>query len=299
MATRPAAPPRPPRPARPRRGCRSCLGLILLVLLAGGAAYLARRPLLRAVASFLVVSEDPVHSDLIIVHAGDRRRLAWGVDLYRRKLAPRLLVFVDPNMEAGFFGLGAEEALGLARESAERQGVAPDAIVFVRGVTSTWDEGIQAARYFREHEDVRMALVVSSPFHMRRIAAVYSHLLPEGTPRTVYVPMPWEWTGLSLDNWWTREQEVVWVQSEYTKLLFYYLHRFRQGVREVEAPPPETPAAPEEEKEAAPLRDTPGPEQPAQAARPARAPQPEKPAPPAAKPGAPPAGGAPAPGQPR
>jgi uncharacterized SAM-binding protein YcdF (DUF218 family) len=99
----------------------------------------------------------------------------------------------------------------------------------VRAVTSTWEEGIQAVRYLGEHPEVESVLLVSHPFHMRRVRAVYRELLPEGGPRMVCVPVPWEEAGLSLDRWWTREREVMWVQSEYGKLLFYHARHFHRG----------------------------------------------------------------------
>jgi uncharacterized SAM-binding protein YcdF (DUF218 family) len=211
-----------------KRKRRGCLLLVLLAVLVAGAAYLARAPLLRRAASFLVVSEEPAPADLAVVHAGDRNRLAWAVELYNRKLARRLLVFVDPRVEGGFYGLTGEEAMRLARQAAEERGVAPEDIVFVRSVTSTWEEGIQTLRYLEQHPEVESVLLVSNPFHMRRVRAVHRDLHREGGPRLLCVPVPWDRTQLSLDRWWTRERELVWVQSEYVKLLFYHVRHFHR-----------------------------------------------------------------------
>jgi uncharacterized SAM-binding protein YcdF (DUF218 family) len=211
--------------------CGCVLLFVLLAIVIGALGYFFRAPILRKTASILVVRDEPVHADLIVVHAGERTRLEWAAELYRQGHASRILVFIGPEQESGFFGLTGEEALRLAREAAEKAGVKSSDIVFVRGVSSTWDEGKEAVEYFGKHPEVRAVLVVSNPFHMRRIRSVYRQLLQDRDqpPLIFYVPVPWEQSGLSLKDWWDREREVVWVGSEYVKLIFYYLTHFRTG----------------------------------------------------------------------
>jgi uncharacterized SAM-binding protein YcdF (DUF218 family) len=101
-------------------------------------------------------------------------------------------------------------------------------VVVVRSVYSTWDEGRHAAGFLDAHPEVERILVVSSPFHMRRVRSVWDHALrgKPDPPQRVFVPVPWGRTGLSLDRWWTREEELIWVQNEYVKLILYHLRYF-------------------------------------------------------------------------
>jgi len=221
----PAAEPAPAPAGRRRRGC--LLVLAVLCLLAVVVAFTWRWALLEA-AEFLVVSEEPVPADLVVVHAGGPGRVDWGAGLVERGLAPRMLLFLDPLYERGFFGLTPAETVQRTMEALEGRGLGRDRVTLVRSVYSTWDEGRYAAEYLHAHREVRRVLVVSSPFHMRRVRAVWRHAL-EGMadpPETVFVPVPWERTGLRVEGWWTREQELIWVQNEYVKLILYHLRYF-------------------------------------------------------------------------
>jgi uncharacterized SAM-binding protein YcdF (DUF218 family) len=213
---------------RRRRLLRGCLVLLALAALLAAGAFLSWKWLLAGAASWLVVSEEPVAADLVVVHAGDPERVAWGAELVSRGLAPRLLLFLDPRYQRGFFGLSPEEALERTRQALEGLGVPRDRVVIVRSVYSTWDEGRHAVGFLGAHPEVERILVVSSPFHMRRVRSVWAHALEArpDPPDLVFVPVPWDRTGLSLDCWWTREEELIWVQNEYVKLVLYHLRYF-------------------------------------------------------------------------
>lgn len=215
---------KPPR--KPiRRWALGCAGALVV---AAALVLALHRPILHAVALHLVCAEEPRDADLVVVHAGEPDRVAWGAKLVREGHAPHLLVFLDPRYERGFFGLSPEESEQTARRAILEEGVPAEGLTLVRSVYSTWDEGRQARDWIEAHPGVERVLVVSNPFHMRRVRAVWRNVLEdvEDPPEVICVPVPWERTGLSVDDWWTREDELLWVFTEYVKLILYHLRYF-------------------------------------------------------------------------
>lgn len=212
---------------QPRR--RGCLLVLLLAILAGLlAAALGCRPLLHAAARYLVVEQPPRPADIVVVHAGEPGRVEWGLELVQKGHADHILVFLDPRYAGGFFGLTADQAAELTRTALVEGGLRQEQITLIRSVYSTWDEGNEAMRYLAAHREMRRVLIVSSPFHMRRVRAVWMEL-QKGAPQPLeltFVPVPWDRANVHVEDWWTREEELIWVQSEYIKLILYRLKHF-------------------------------------------------------------------------
>jgi uncharacterized SAM-binding protein YcdF (DUF218 family) len=138
------------------------------------------RPLLR--------SDPPAKADAIYVlaanvqpddepSAASMTRALRGLELLGQKLAPRLLV--------SEIGAPAGSYLSyLRKDAAKLGGFDEKSIESIGFVVNTHDEALRVAAFFRERGYKRL-LLVSSPTHMRRAAAVFEHA---GVPVVIAVP---------------------------------------------------------------------------------------------------------------
>lgn len=204
---------------------RWLLGCVAVVSLLAGGVYLAHRPLLRAVAEFLVVQEATEASTYAVVLAGDfnhRPRLA--ADLMRRGLVREILV---AQVE-----LNAAERRGLVPDRSSLQvqmlrvhGVPEAAIVRLDaglGVTSTYEEALAVRRYLEGRDRSQTLTIVTSAFHTRRARWVFRRVLGDVALSIRAVPAPHG--SFDTGNWWTTEDGLITVFNEYVKLGFYLVN---------------------------------------------------------------------------
>ena len=180
-----------------------------------------RAPLLRSVASFLE-KEDPLrHVDAVYVLGGasDHRGEEAGA-VYRAGWSDRFL----------FTGAPVPKALkveGIERTEAEqtrlvavRNGV-PDSLTVALNVgTSTYEEaGFILSDALASGCDTVM--IVSSGFHLRRIAFVFRKRFRE---KGITVVLHGARNGDFEDaTWWRSEEGLLMVNNEYVKLMYYWL----------------------------------------------------------------------------
>jgi hypothetical protein len=70
------------------------------------------------------------------------------------------------------------------------------------------------------------AIVVSSPYHMRRVKILTGYVFPEKEYTITCIPDRYESTG---DPWWSTRQSFLWVIREYAKIgWFLVYHRFSE-----------------------------------------------------------------------
>ncbi len=156
---------------------------LVRVVAVGGMAYalLFQSPLLWLVAEPLRVTAPPAHAEVIVVFAGGvgesgkagggyQERVKQAVDLYRQGSAPRIIfssgyTFVFPEAE-------------VMRELAVAHGVPASAIILEQRAATTYENVARAAEILTAH-GWRSALLVSSPYHMRRALLAWRKAAPQ------------------------------------------------------------------------------------------------------------------------
>lgn len=199
------------------------LGLAVLVL--------CYTPLLWVIAEPLRVAEPPRPAEAIVVFAGGtgesgqpgqgyEERVAWAVALYQRGYAKRLLfssgstyAFREPDvMQALAVSLGV-----------------PAAAVVIEAQSRSTRENVTNVNQVLERQGWTTALLVSSPYHMRRASLVWRRLAPG--KRIIPVPVPDSlfyrhgrdgagrrtWKQASVRQWQA-------VMHEYAAVVYYWLH---------------------------------------------------------------------------
>ena len=193
--------------------------LLLLFILLG--AWLFRTPLLRGVSGFLVKEDTPCGVDAVYVLGGSSywRGQEAGV-VYRAGWSRRYRFTGEPVPTAlqveGIQHTEAEQT----RLVAVRNGVPDSLAVALKVGTSTYEEaGFILSDALASGCDTVM--IVSSKFHLRRIAFVFRKRFRE---KGITVVLHGARNGNFEDTtWWRSEEGLLMVNNEYVKLVYYWL----------------------------------------------------------------------------
>jgi uncharacterized SAM-binding protein YcdF (DUF218 family) len=185
--------------------------LLAAVVVAAGAA-LMREPLLQAAGTFLVVSDPVERVDAVIVIGGD------GIE--RITTARRLLQEGDGQwliISGGPYGPGLNSA-SILQGQARGSGVPAERILVDDRARSTLDNAEGAARLMTAH-GLRSGVVLTSPYHTRRAAVVFSRVFGRHGLRLRVLAV--DDGHFRIDRWWTRSFERRLVLREYGKLVAF------------------------------------------------------------------------------
>lgn len=193
--------------------------IALAALLLG--ALLFHKSLLRGMGNFLIV-EDPLEQvDALYVLSGnsfDRGKEA--ARLYQQGYAPKLVCLggeTNPALE--LYGIN-DKTSTMTQGVLEKAGVPlPDIELLPEG-TSTFEEFQAIIRHCKSN-GFRKIMVVSSLFHTRRIHTFFRLRLHfEGIQMVLRGSSE---SGFEESLWWKAEQGLLFVNSEYIKMVYYWL----------------------------------------------------------------------------
>ncbi len=193
----------------------------LLLSLVGLGIVLAlfREHWLMLIGNFLAVEDALRPADVIHVIAGEDYRTEYAIQLYKNGYG-KTLFFTGGWCEIHHYSHG-EHAKGMSLA----QGVPPAAIAFDdSGVTSTYMEAERLKEWVaRSPYPVQSIIVVSDPFHMRRVRWTYRRVFGEQI-QVRMAPVPFQLTPYQR-TWWKDPGSRQNVREEYSKLV-YYLFRY-------------------------------------------------------------------------
>jgi len=194
----------------------------LLIGLAGLALLLMlfREQWLTFIGDFLILS-DSMHSvDVIHVIAGEDYRTDYAIKLYNQGFGKKMF-FTGGWCDLHLYRHGEH-----AQERSLSQGVPLEAIAFDDSkVLSTYMEAERLKEWIANSPDpVRSVIVVSDPFHMRRVRWTYQKVFGDQL-RVQMAPVPFELTPYQ-HTWWKDKESRQNVREEYSKLV-YYLFRYQ------------------------------------------------------------------------
>ncbi len=171
---------------------------------------------ISAIGDALIVKDELRPVDVIHVIAGDDYRTQYAIQLYLQGYAKTLFFTGGWCI---FHGYNHGEH---ARQLALEAGIPPQAIAYDDSkVLSTYDEALLLASYLAKNQPTyRSIMVVSDPFHMRRVQWTYRHIF--GRQLTAYMaPVPFAQTPYTA-RWWTDAASSKYVKEEYGKLVYYF-----------------------------------------------------------------------------
>lgn len=199
-------------------------GLAVLIALVG-VLVLAIVLLAPAAGRFLVAEDPAEKADAIVVLAGSYPdRVLEAVDLYKRGLAPRIILCREPDT-TGFrriteLGLTVPRPSDINRMVAEQLGVPPQAIeVLSRSGDSTYAEA-QSVIDEVTRRGFSSILLVTSKYHTRRAAAIYRTLAGDRVKVMVRAASADDFQS---EGWWRHRISTRRLIIEYQKLLNFQL----------------------------------------------------------------------------
>ncbi len=180
---------------------------------------------LPSISGFLVTEDPLAPSDLIVVLSGSvPARPRYAAELYRKGLAPRLLCVSAMVPE---YLLVAGSPMTHAELSATvllKMNVPEKDILVLNRSTSTYEELVIVRDLMLERKWKRVILV-SSPYHLRRIRLTWNHLSEDTSLEAIVRGTPY--ARFHRDTWWRHEGDLLSVQNEYAKMAYYKLFLFR------------------------------------------------------------------------
>jgi hypothetical protein len=178
----------------------------------------------------LTVNDNLSHPDVIFVLAGLQERKVFGLELFRKGFAPRLILSVGrfevrKMDQLGFRDLNLR-ALTASLPPAQRHFFI-DLSSGVRRVSAagvlrvgTFGELSALAAYLREPK-IRSVTLISTSIHLRRVRWCCRRIAGFRDIQLTYLPVPEVLSSFRRQNWWNRPDHWAYVTAEFTKLLAY------------------------------------------------------------------------------
>jgi uncharacterized SAM-binding protein YcdF (DUF218 family) len=151
--------------------------------------------------TWLTKADAPRPSEVIVCLSGVERNQK-AAELYHEGLAPRIILTVKTN-----------------KQDLTSLGVPEERITLAPGPRTTYQEALAVAPILRE-KGYRSAMIVTDPYHLRRVRWTFGHVFKNQPIDLVFVSsdMPWKREG-----WWRYKEEKLRVYSEVSKLAWYWL----------------------------------------------------------------------------
>ena len=184
---------------------------VVLVALSVGAVLQAAR-FLEGPASL------PTRADLMVVLGGDGGdRVLTAARLYAAGMAPRLLI-------AGMEGIPPEVKgviLHWRVQLLAAAGVPLQQLEYDVESSNSWEEAVNTRRLMEER-GWRRVMVVSDPFHMRRLSWTWRRVFAgSALEYSLVASSPADWKP---DSWWRDEKSGAAVIVEYIKIAYYLVN---------------------------------------------------------------------------
>lgn len=199
------------------RKAKAKSGIILLACLIVFVLLLAFtwKPILRQLAYFLDVNQNPGKSDVMMVLGGGtgaREELA--AKLYQQGLAPVVIASGEELLLPGIHRTFAQ----ISTDYLEVLGVPHNSIILFTTTTSTRDEALQSLDLAKQ-KGWRSIIVVTDSFHTRRTWFVFRQVYRGSGVQFTMVAAHSSW--YQPEHWWNDERSLLAIVGEYQKLVYY------------------------------------------------------------------------------
>ena len=197
-----------------------CVAVLMAGLL---LASFAGAPILRGIASFLIVEDSLERAAAIVALAGQTPfREMEAAKLYRAGLAPQVVIVRDPpsaETEAlRELGIKKRQGWELSREVLIQQGVPASAIVVLTGKAGGTLEELQAVYSAMTSKDAPVILVTSK-YHTRRTRLTWRYV---SAGRSQPIVRAASGDPFDPNHWWHQRRFALSVVREYLGLVNYY-----------------------------------------------------------------------------
>jgi uncharacterized SAM-binding protein YcdF (DUF218 family) len=163
--------------------------------------------------NILVINDTPIKADTIIVLAGDHKgdRTNFGVSLFKEGYSKNLV------LTGGILYYKYTIAELMKRQALEL-GVPDKNIIVEAEAKNTWGNAIYSKKIM-EREKFKSAIVVSSPYHMRRSKMLFNKVFKGSNIKLIYCSATDR--EYNPQKWWVNTFGIKTTVSEYIKLVYY------------------------------------------------------------------------------
>lgn len=181
------------------------LGAILLALVVLALVFILG-------AGWFIAPQDKLEKAdaIVVVSGGDtNKRTDEGVDLWKRGYAPKLF----------FSGAAADNGTSNAavmRQRASNAGVPADATIIEEKSRTTRENAENLVTLFQA-QGIKKAILVSSPYHTRRVKITFQKVFGKGYIFTVHPAKDSRW---AKSGWWKQPDTFYLTMSELWKTLY-------------------------------------------------------------------------------
>lgn len=183
--------------------------IIILILLLSLSSWIPY------IGSFLIVSDPLQTADALVPLAGDRIRVIYGADLFKRGYA-HWFVVTDMWIDATSPSLLYANSV---RWQAEEQGVPNDRILVSPGMPKTTYAEALSLRQLAQEQGWKSLIIVTSPYHTRRSRMILRDVFLDTGITIIIQPVHTHW--YQSDSWWKSQQGWSTTLTEYLKLGLY------------------------------------------------------------------------------
>lgn len=206
--------------ARPGARSRRIAALIILLAAAGTIWSVV------GIGKFLAHEDPLTGADAIFVFAGTRiERPLEAADLFREGYAKRIVVTRATAEQATFdiekLGIRVPTDFDLTKDVLLQLNVPEDALVAPERIHDNTGEEARTLRELAVAHRWRRVIVVTSKYHLRRVALACRRAL-RGTGVEI-VARGSRYDASTPERWWARRNDIRWVVSEVPKLVLYGL----------------------------------------------------------------------------
>lgn len=189
--------------------------LVVLFFIMIIVVILNRTFILEKARDFLVVSQTPNQSDVIIVLSGNAQaqRVDYGISLFKKGFANKLLLSGGPP-EYG--NISCPQVMML---QAIDSGVPKDAILLEEESQTTYENAEYCLKIVQSL-GYRSVIVVTSDYHTRRARVIFDDFFKNSGIGLTVVNVPNE--NPTYDKWWQDDRETQNVVTEYMKFIWHY-----------------------------------------------------------------------------
>jgi hypothetical protein len=184
----------------------------------------------KALRDFLFQQDSPAPAEVIFVLAGRHERKGYGLQLFRERLAPRLILSVG-RFEVRKIGPLGFDDLKLRDQAARlppgHRHFFIDIVGNSRRVTTRPDAGkgtfaelLSLSRYLQADRPSSL-LLVSTNIHLRRIRFCCRRISSFADIQLRYLPVPDHLSAFRRDGWWKRREQWSYLIVESLKLVAY------------------------------------------------------------------------------
>lgn len=159
---------------------------------------------------YLSPSDNLISADAIVVVSGDDDRMKHAIDLYKKGLAPKLIL-----SGAASDGL-TSNALAMHLE-ASAAGIPNEVVLMEEKATNTYENALYTKQIV-QNQEMDNIILVSSPYHQRRVYETFRMVF--GGTDVMLQNSPSVYCSWKADNWWKSESELYLTQSEIGKILW-------------------------------------------------------------------------------